>query len=198
MARTAATACCSLMGLAYALMKNTHTASQPASSRAWVCARTCAKSTAVCKPPSARTRSSTSRRKSRGTTGVKLPRKPQVCGRSRRRISNTSRKPRVVMMPVRATLRSNKALVPTVVPCTMVARVAATPCEAALASEPLPSLTRTTPFMKPRASSPRVEGTLTMRAEPSRSSSTNKSVNVPPTSTPTTRCGVTGGCVLMV
>lgn len=106
--------------------------------------------------------------------GSKLPRRPQVCGRSRRRISSTSRKPRVVMMPVRATLRSSSALVPTVVPCTMVAICAAE------------SATRATPFMKPRASSPRVLGTLTMRALPSRSSSTNRSVKVPPTSTPTT------------
>ncbi|MNF00469.1 hypothetical protein D3C80_1993020 [compost metagenome] len=78
------------------------------------------------------------------------------------------------MMPVRATLRSSSALVPTGVPCTMVAMALA------------PSATGATPFMKPRASSPRVLGTLTMRALPSRSSSTNRSVNVPPTSTPTT------------
>ena len=46
---------------------------------------------------------------------------------------------------------------------------------------------RPMPFMKPRASSPRVDGTLITRASPVCSSSTNRSVNVPPTSTPTTR-----------
>ena len=40
-------------------------------------------------------------------------------GRSRRRISSTSRKPRVVITPMRAPLRSSNALVPTVVPCTI-------------------------------------------------------------------------------
>ena len=161
-------------------MKKIHTDSHPASNKTCVCMRTCARSTAVCKLPSANTRSSTSKRRSRGTTGSKLPRKPQVWGRSRRRISNTSRKPRVVMMPVRATFRSSKALVPTVVPCTMVASEEATPFDW------LP-LTRATPCIKPLASSPRVEGTLIMCADPSRSSKTNRSVNVPPTSTPTTR-----------
>ena len=40
-------------------------------------------------------------------------------GRSRRRISSTSRKPRVVITPMRAPLRSSSALVPTVVPWTI-------------------------------------------------------------------------------
>ena len=40
-------------------------------------------------------------------------------GRSRRRISSTSRNPPVVMRPVGAPLRSSSALVPTVVPCTI-------------------------------------------------------------------------------
>src|SRR6218665_2162692 len=79
-------------------MKKTHTASQPAASNERVSVRTCSKSTGVCSVPSASTRSSTSRRRSRGTTGRKLPRRPQVCGRSRRRISSTSRKPRGGMM----------------------------------------------------------------------------------------------------
>ena len=43
--------------------------------------------------PSASTRSSTSSRMSRSTTGMKSPHRPQVRGRSRRRISSTSRKP---------------------------------------------------------------------------------------------------------
>jgi hypothetical protein len=61
------------------------------------------------------------------TTGVKSPRRPQVLGRSRRRISRTSRKPRVVMRPTRAPLRSRSALVPTVVPCTMEASASTGP-----------------------------------------------------------------------
>ena len=52
-------------------------------------------------------------------TGMKSPHRPHVLGRSRRRISKTSRKPRVVMRPVLAPLRSSKAFVPTVVPCTI-------------------------------------------------------------------------------
>jgi len=52
-----------------------------------------------------------------------------------------------------------------VVPCTMVAICAAE------------SATRATPFMKPRASSPRVLGTLTMRALPSRSSRSLSDLN---------------------
>ena len=56
---------------------------------------------------------------SRSAIGVKSPHRPQVRRRSRRRISSTSRKPRVVMTPIFGPRRSSSALVPTVVPCTI-------------------------------------------------------------------------------
>ena len=73
-------------------------------------------STGVWIVPSASVRSGTSSRMSRSITGVKLPVSPQVCRRSRRRISSTSRNPAVVISPAGAPLRSSTALVPTVVP----------------------------------------------------------------------------------
>jgi hypothetical protein len=91
-------------------------AAQPASINARASASTAARSTASRSVPSASTRSGTSRRRSRGTTGSNAPHRPQVLGRSRRRISSTSRKPRVVITPIRAPLRSSSALVPAVVP----------------------------------------------------------------------------------
>ena len=57
--------------------------------------------------PSASVRSSTSRRMSRSAIGMKSPHRPQVRRRSRRRISSTSRKPRVVMTPIFGPRRSS-------------------------------------------------------------------------------------------
>jgi hypothetical protein len=142
-------------------------------------ARTASRSTGARTVPSDSTRSGTSRRRSRGTTGSKPPRRPQVRGRSRRRISSTSRKPAVVITPTRAPLRSSSALVPAVVPCTTVARRARSGTRAAM------------PARKPAAWSGRVVGTLATSARPVASSSTKTSVKVPPTSMPTTVPGLT-------
>ncbi len=61
---------------------------------------------------------------------------------------------------------------PTVVPWTMEARPATGP-------------NWLSPSMKPAASSPRREGTLAVRNAPVAGSNQNRSVKVPPTSTPT-------------
>jgi hypothetical protein len=124
--------------------------------------------------PSARVRSGTSARKSRGIAGTNSPHRPQVWRRSRRRISSTSRKPAVMMIPVFAPLRSSSALVPTVVPWTTAASLAKSGWPCAM------------PSTKPTDWSPLVEGTLRVLASPVASSKKNRSVNVPPTSTPTT------------
>jgi hypothetical protein len=129
-------------------MKKTQTASQPASASSAARALTSATSTASSTEPSASTRSLTSTRSGRSTTGVKDPFSPQVVGRSRRRISSTSRNPSVVMIPVRAPLRSSSALVPTVVPCTTVEMSAKFSTLLAM------------PSTKPFDWSPRVDGTL--------------------------------------
>ena len=86
--------------------------------------------------PSASVRSSTSSRRSRSAIGRNSPHNPQVWRRSRRRISSTSRKPRVVITPMRGPRRSNSVLVPTVVPCTIEPKLsmcakACRPCEKA-------------------------------------------------------------------
>ncbi len=78
----------------------------------------------------------------------------------------------VVITPMRAPLRSSSALVPTVVPWTMEP-----------SAESAPKVFR--PSRKPTASSPRFEGTLAVRNVPAASSRKNRSVKVPPTSTPT-------------
>ena len=109
-------------------------------------ARTSSSSTAVRIVPSASVRSATSSRMSRSAIGVKSPHRPQVRRRSRRRISSTSRKPRVVMTPIFGPRRSSSVLVPTVVPCTI--EPSGTP----------PSARR--PLRKPAASSPRRDGTF--------------------------------------
>ena len=76
------------------------------------------------------------------------------------------------MMPVRAPLRSSSALVPTVVPCTMV--------RISVKSSTLLAM----PSTKPLDWSPRVDGTLAVLTVPSVSSRMKTSVKVPPTSTP--------------
>ena len=97
-------------------MKKMQTASQPSSSKALAAAFTSFRFTGVLMVPSANVRSLTSNLIFLGTTGSNIPHNPQVVGLSRRRISRTSRKPFVVIIPVFAPLRSNNALVPTVVP----------------------------------------------------------------------------------
>ena len=73
-------------------------------SRSSRAAATASSSTGVRTVPSASVRSSTSSRRSRSAIGRNSPQRPQVCGRSRRRISSTSRKPLVVITPMRGPL----------------------------------------------------------------------------------------------
>ena len=97
-------------------MKMIATACAPCATSCRAAARTSFSSTAVRIVPSASVRSATSSRMSRSAIGVKSPHRPQVRRRSRRRISSTSRKPRVVMTPIFGPRRSSSVLVPTVVP----------------------------------------------------------------------------------
>ncbi len=153
-------------------MKMMASASAPLARRASAAARTAAASTAVRMVPSANVRSATSRRRSRSAIGRNSPHRPQVLRRSRRRISKTSRKPRVVMTPMRGPRRSNSVLVPTVVPWTIEPKSAILP-------------SASSPCMKPAASLPRSDGTLAVRKLRAAASNRNRSVKVPPTSTPT-------------
>ena len=132
-------------------MKTTATLCAPLSRSSLAAARTSSGLTASRMVPSASVRSPTSMRRSRSAIGVKSPHSPQVRRRSRRRISSTSRKPRVVMIPIRAPRRSRMLLVPTVVPCTIEPETKPSARVRASSARPL---------RKPRASSPRCDGTL--------------------------------------
>lgn len=107
-------------------MKWITSASAPAARAASVAARTSSSTSGVTTAPAASTRSVTSKRRSRGTIGSKLPNMPQGLGRVRRPSSSVSRKPRVVISAQRTPLRSSTALVPTVVPWTTISN----PCAA--------------------------------------------------------------------
>ena len=116
---------------------------------------------------------STSRRMSRSAIGMKSPHSPQVCGRSRRRISSTSRKPRVVMTPIAR-------------PAPLQQRVGADRravhdrTGAAIAAERVAGLAESPPPRRRDATAPWRCGSCRAAA-----SNQNRSVNVPPTSTPT-------------
>ena len=125
--------------------------------------------------PSAKVRSGTSSLHLRSITGVNCPHNPQVLGRSRRRISSTSRKPSVVIIPAFAPLRSSRALVATVVPWIIV--------ETELKSRLVAAII---PLKNPLDWSPLVDGTFSTCTSPNTSSSDRISVKVPPTSTPIT------------
>ena len=157
-ARAAAAAARSFAGFAYALTKEIASAPAPASQSARASRAISSGSTGSSTVPSARTRSRASTRRLRGIAGSKCPVRPQVVGRSRRRISSTSRKPAVVIRPAGPPLRSSSAFVPTVVPCTMVAFV----------PSPRPAAAR--PARKPSASLPRVDGTFAVQLRPFSSS----------------------------
>ena len=99
---------------------------------------------------------------------------PGVCERARCRICA---KPSVVISPTRAPFDSSTAFVATVVPWRML-RTSATPM-------PASSQMRRTPVSTPCDGSAGVDGVLTRNcAPPSESSTRKRSVNVPPTSTP--------------
>src|SRR5258705_7027925 len=92
----------------------------------------------------------------------------------------TSRCPEVVSMPTFAPLRSRRALVATVVPCTI------SPVSASSAARSVPSsaASRTRPSMTPMDGSAGVEADLARLTRPA-SSTPTRSVKVPPTSMPT-------------
>src|SRR5450755_4595745 len=125
--------------------------------------------------PSASTRSSTSRRKRRSISGTNRPFRPYGVGRVRRPSSRTSRKPLVVIRPTCAILRSSIALVVVVVPWTIASSPAASTPAAASAAR------------TPKAWFSEVVGTLAICTWPVASSTTTRSVKVPPTSIPATR-----------
>src|SRR3954447_25318486 len=98
---------------------------------------------------------------------------PGVWERARCRICP---KPWVVMSPTRAPLDSSTALVATVVPWTTLPR--------SPGAMPAASQIRRTPVSTPRDGSDGVEGVFTRHCRWSPSSTRKRSVNVPPTSTP--------------
>ena len=99
-------------------MKAIATASMPCDDSASPAATTLASDNGSTTEPSAAMRSTTSSRWRRGTSGAGLSQvRSNMSGIRMRPISSTSRKPRVVIRPVRAPLRCRMVLEPTVVPC---------------------------------------------------------------------------------
>ena len=139
---------------------------------------TCCSSTAVMVSPRASIRSTASRVSAREAGGsglimmIQPASGPGVCERARWRICW---KPFVVIRPTRAPLDSSTAFVATVVPCRML-RISATSIDAS-------SQMRRTPFKTPSEGSAGVDGVLIRYRLPS-PSTRKRSVNVPPTSTP--------------
>ena len=136
-------------------------------------ARTASTSTAVRIVPSASVRSSTSRRMSRSAIGVKSPHRPQVWRRSRRRISSTSRKPRVVMTPIFGAAPLQQRIGAD-------RRAVDDRADAGDAAERAQAVEKARPPRRRAATAPWRCGTCRVAA-----SKQNRSVNVPPTSTPT-------------
>src|SRR6195952_3989040 len=140
---------------------------------------TCATSTGVTTLPRASSRSVASRVSDRSAGGsglimmIQPASGPGVCERARCRICL---KPVVVISPTRAPLLSSTAFVATVVPCTMF-------CSSD-GSIPASAQMRLRPVSTPSEGSAGVEGVLTRNCLSSESLTRNRSVNVPPTSTP--------------
>ena len=152
-------------------------ASMPASDNCCAAATTLASSRGSTTLPSAAMRSATSRRWRRGTSGLGLSHvRSNMSGMRMRPISSTSRKPRVVMRPVRAPERWRRVLEPTVVPCST------SSTRAGLRSSS--SSRAATPATTARLGSSGVVDTLLSLRTPS-PAMTTMSVNVPPISTAT-------------
>ena len=151
------------------------TLSAPSSISCLAAASTWASSSGTRTRPSASMRSSTSSRRWRSMSGTKRPLRPYGVGRVRRPSSRTSRKPRVVIRPTVAILRSSIALVVVVVPWTMASSEAGSMPAASIAAR------------TPKAWLCTVVGTLAMLTSPLASSTTTRSVKVPPTSMPAIR-----------
>ena len=154
-------------------MKPIRIASQPIFFSINAACSTAASSSGSITSPAAPMRSGTSRRRLRAISEWNSPKRPKSCGLSRRPNSMMSRKPRVVIIPQTAPVRSSVAFVPTVVPCTsQEIRGNST------------SMARR-PLMNPSAWFCGVDGTFDNLTSPVTSSMAMVSVNVPPTSTPT-------------
>src|SRR5436190_10267569 len=151
------------------------TLSAPSSISFLAAAATAPSSSATRTRPSASRRASISRRRWRSIRGTKRPLRPYGVGRVRRPSSRTSRKPFVVIRPTVAIFLSSIALVVVVVPWTIASSDAgSTPAAASAARTPNAWLST-------------VVGTLAIRTSPLASSTTIRSVNVPPTSMPAMR-----------
>ena len=140
---------------------------------------TCSRSTGTSVSPRASMRSTASRvsASEAGGSGLTMMIQPAsgpgVCERARCRIWP---KPRVVISPTRAPLDSSTALVATVVPWTTL--------PAPRGRCPASAQIRCTPVSTPCDGSAGVDGVFTRQCRSSSSSTRNRSVNVPPTSTP--------------
>src|SRR5262245_61218095 len=168
----------SCAGFVYELISDTVSDSTPESIRSRTICSTCSGSIALTTSPCALIRSSASRVSSSAAGGsglimmIQPASGPGVCERARCRIWP---KPWVVTRPTRAPLDSSTALVATVVPWTTL--------RSALGSMPASPQMRRTPASTPSDGSLGVDGVLTRHWRWS-SSTRNRSVNVPPTSTP--------------
>ena len=153
--------------------------STPDSTRSRIAASACPSSTGVTVSPRASIRSTISRVSASEAGGsglimmIQPASGPGVCERARCRICLN---PTVVNRPTRAPFDSSTAFVATVVPCRML-RISAT-------SVPAVSAIRFTPTSTPSEGSAGVEGVFTRCIDPLSSWTSSRSVNVPPTSTP--------------
>ena len=160
-------------------MKAIVNVSTPDSTRSRITFSACASSTATTVSPRASMRSTTSRVSASDAGGSGLimmihpANGPGVCERARCRICAN---PLVVNNPTRAPFDSNTAFVATVVPCRML-RISPT-------SAPASPAIRFTPVSTPCDGSAGVDGVFTRWSEPVSSWTSSRSVNVPPTSTP--------------
>src|SRR6478736_2746236 len=169
----------SCAGFTYELTSATVSVSTPDSTRSRTIPSTCCSSTATSVLPRASMRSTASRVSASEAGGsglimmIQPASGPGVWERARCRICL---KPCVVIRPTRAPLDSSTAFVATVVPWTTLPRSAG--------AIPAASQIRLTPVSTPCEGSEGVEGVFTRHWRWSESSTRNRSVNVPPTSTP--------------
>ena len=170
----------SCAGLTYELINPTVSDSTPESTRSRTISSTCASSTSTTVSPRGPIRSTASRVSASEAGGsgfsmmIQPARGPGVWERARWRIWAN---PCVVISPTRAPFDSSTAFVATVVPCR-------TFCRSPTAT-PDSSQIRRTPTSTPCDGSAGVDGVFTRYCVPAPLSPTRKrSVNVPPTSTP--------------
>ena len=171
--------CFSCLFEMYELIRPTVSDSTPLSTRFLTIPSTCFSSTGTTVSPRGPMRSTASRVSARVAGGsgfcmmIQPASGPGVCERARCRICW---KPWVVIRPTREPLPSSTAFVATVVPCMMLPRSPGV--------MPAVSQMRATPLSTPWEGSLGVDGVFTRCCVPSSSLTRNRSVNVPPTSTP--------------